>query len=119
MGARGFDIAARQKGLELFSLTLGQIDAFLGTVPLKPAVLRNPAGFAADPSWQIRLHQAPRSLPSTKPCIYDRDYNLALQQMQKELYLEEELHLAATISEEELEAYRQSKSVDPASILPP
>ena len=119
MGARGFDIAARQKGSELFSLTLGQIDAFLGTVPLKPAVLRNPAGFAAGPSWQIRLHQAPRSLPSTKPCIYDRDHNLALQQMQKELYLEEELHLAATISEEELEAYRQSKSVDPASILPP
>ena len=39
--------------------------------------------------------------------------------MQKELYLEEELYLAATISEEELEAYRQSKSVNPASILLP
>ena len=32
--------------------------------------------------------------------------------------MEKELHLSATITPEELEAYQQSKNVDPATLLP-
>ena len=48
----------------------------------------------------------------TQPWTYDQDHYLALHQMEKEL------HLSATITPEELEAYQQSKNIDPATLLP-
>jgi len=104
--ARSFDRAARLKGSELFSLTLGQIDAFLGCVSSNCSSIPHPfADLRLNP--EIRFPHV-----STKLRTYDRDQRLALYQMKKEL------HLFTTITAEELEAYRQSKNVDLATLLP-
>jgi len=106
LGARSFDRAARLKGSELFSLTLGQIDAFLGCVSSNCSSIPHPfADLRLNP--EIRFPHV-----GTKLRTYDRDQRLALYQMKKEL------HLFTTTTAEELEAYRQSKNVDPATLLP-
>ena len=89
MGAREFDRVARLKGSELFSLTLSQVDAFLGCAS----------------SHYTSVHD-------TKSRTHAEDHRRALYQMEKEI------HLAATITQKDLAAYREHKNVDPATLLP-
>ena len=91
--AHGFDCIARLKGSELFSLTLSQVNAFLDCTsshytPVSPQ------------SSDLHLNlENPYPYVRTQPWTYDQDHCLALHQMKKEL------HLSATITSEELEAY--------------
>ena len=109
LGAPSFDRATRAKGSEVFSISLRELDRFLGvssTAPSQPAT---------EPP--LDLVSSPRSRPPSRPIStssrsYNQDHNLALYQMEREF------HLAATTTQEDLEAYRKSKDVDPATILP-
>ena len=89
MRAHEFDCIARLKGSELFSLTLSQVDAFLGCAS---------------------SHYTP--VHDTKSRTHAEDHRRALYQMEKEI------HLAATITQEDLAAYREHKNVDSATLLP-
>ena len=101
-----FDCIACLKGSELFSLTLSQVNAFLGCAsshytPVSPQ------------SSDLHLNlENPYPYVRTQPQTYDQDHCLALHQMKKEL------HLSAIITPEELEAYQQSKNVDLTTLLP-
>lgn len=76
----------------MFSLTLGQIDTFLGSeFPSQPLSLSDPV--KPHPSKTLS------SYTSSQPRTYIQDQRLALQQMNKEL------HLAVSTSQEELKAY--------------
>ena len=89
MRAHEFDRIARLKESELFSLTLSQVDAFLGCAS---------------------SHYTP--VHDTKSCTHAEDHHRALYQMEKEI------HLAATITQKDLAAYREHKNVDSATLLP-
>ena len=109
LGARGFDRATRVKGSEVFSISLRELDAFLG--------ISDPASFKFSSHVQSpsipRLDQKILPLvPDTRPRTYVEDHRRALHRMDKEI------HLAATVNQEDLEAYRQRKNVDPATLLP-
>ena len=106
LGARGFDCAARLEGSELFSLTIAQIDAFLGHVrPKDNPVLHPPFDLRTKP-------ENPYPYVGNQPRNHHQDHRLALYKMEKEI------HLATTDTPEDLEAYRRSKNVDPATLLP-
>jgi hypothetical protein len=108
LGARGFDRAARAKDVEIFSITLREIDIFLNLAENLP---RSGPDLAQIPG-SLNPSKPSLSYGDTKINTYDRDHRLALHQMEKEL------HLAASTTQEDLEHYRQSKNVDPATILP-
>ena len=106
MRACEFDRVARLKESELFSLTLSQVNAFLGCAS---------SHYTPVSSQSSDLHlnlENPYPYVRTQPWTYDQDHCLALHQIKKEL------HLSATTTPEELEAYWQSKNVDPATLLP-
>lgn len=104
LGACSFDRVARIKESEVFSFSLRDLDKFLGTSA--------PAESSAGTSELMISSPPPRPSP-TSSRSYDQDHGYALYQMKKEL------HLAATATQEDLETYRNSKNVDPATILPP
>jgi len=108
LGARGFDRATRAKDVEMFSITLREIDLFLNLAESSP---RSGPDLTQIPS-SLNPQKPSLSFGDTKINTYDRDYRLALHQMEKEL------HLATSTTQEDLEHYRQSKNVDPATILP-
>ncbi len=100
VAAHTYDRLGRQKDAEIFSVTLQEIDRALGIHP--PEEIPHPA-----------------PMPSLKPPVIsptvssqERDHRLALFKMEKEI------HLANSITEEELELYRQRKNIDPATKLP-
>ena len=117
LGARNFDRAARQKGSELFSLTLHQIDDFLGIQSVQAERAEaQPENARSALKFQMPNLLRPLCLDpdgSSRPRTHAYNLHRSLQQMEKEI------HLAATSTPEELEAYRQSKNVDPLTILPP
>ena len=120
LGARCFDRATRGKDIEVFSITLKEIDGFLNLEPTpsdgsKPrcAVLSVPSS-SLNPDGSKPRHAALPVQSSSRPkdSTYDKDHGLNLRQMEKEF------RLAASTTQEDLEAYRQSKNVDPSTILP-
>ena len=120
LGARCFDRATRGKDVEVFSITLKEIDGFLNLEPTpsdesKPrcAVLSVPSS-SLNPDGSKPRHAALPVQSSSRPkdSTYDKDHGLNLRQMEKEF------RLAASTTQEDLEAYRQSKNVDPSTILP-
>ena len=102
LGARCFDRATRGKDIEVFSITLKEIDGFLNLDPAR-------SNGSKPPRAALPVQSSSRSKDST----YAKDHSRNLRQMEKEI------HLATSTTQEDLEAYRQSKNVDPATILPP
>ena len=104
--AREFDRVACLKGSELFSLTLSQVNAFLSCASSHYT--------SVSPQFSdLHLNlENPYPYVRTQPWTYDQDHHLALHWMKKEL------HLSAITTPEELEAYWQSKNVDPTTLLP-
>ena len=104
--AHEFDCIARLKECELFSLTLSQVDAFLSCTS------SHYTSVSPQSSDRHLNLENPYPYVRTQPQTYDQDHCLTLHQMKKEL------HLSATITPEELEAYQQSKNIDSATLLP-
>ena len=109
MRARGFDHVTWLKKSEVFSISLHELDAFLS--------IFNPALF--QPSFYVQSLLIPRldqkiltPVHDTKSCTHAEDHRRALYQMEKEI------HLAVTITQEDLAAYCERKNVDSATLLP-
>ena len=101
-----FDWDSCLKSVEVFSLTLHEIDFYLGLAspPSLQSLSRIPSLCQEKRFSFIYGNNKVRS--------YEKDHHLTLQWMEKEL------HLAAITTQEELELYWQSKNIDPATILP-
>ena len=109
LGACGFDRATRLKGSEVFSLTLRELDSFLG---FSSSTSFQPSVTSGDLLVSIPAQNSSSRAQNTSSRSHAQDHRLALHQMNQEL------HLAASQTEEDLEAYRRSKNVDPATIVP-
>ena len=104
VGPQTFTRLVRPDEQASFSLSLMEIDRFLGI----PNETPSPS------SQEPRTHESkPRYHRDPKLCAYDRAQNQAIFKMNREL------HLASAVTQEELQAYRDNKNVDPATILPP
>jgi len=115
LGARSFDHATHAKDIEVFSITLKEIDVFLNLEPISPPSLDPDGSKPRRTVLPVCSKNSPTlAQSSSRPqdSMYDEDHRLNLRQMEKEF------HLAASTTQEDLEAYRQSKNVDPATILP-
>ncbi len=106
IGARPFTRLVRSDEQAAFSLSLMEIDRFLGVPQEDPVPALNvprSTGFQSP---------RPRFFPDPARCAADQAHDRALFQMKKQL------HLASAVTQDELQAYRDSKNVDPATILP-
>ena len=108
INATTFDHLARQKDHEIFTLSIQEIDNFLGKPAPSPEPSHHPLNFDAH---SLQLFQSfPPLNPKASPS--DKEIHLALSRMNKELVLQ------TTVTQEELEEIRRRKNVDPATILP-
>ena len=88
---------------------LHELDAFLG--------ISDPASFQPSSHVQSLLiscldQKILTSVYDTKSCTHTEDHHRALYQMEKEI------HLAVTITQEDLAAYHEHKNIDSATLLP-
>ncbi len=107
MKACNFDYVARAKKIEIFNIILREINFFLNLVEF---LFKFELNFAQI-SNLLNLSKFLLFYRDTKINIYNRDYCLALYQMEKKLYL-----TIFTI-QEDLKYYRQSKNIDSITIL--
>ena len=108
MRAHGFNHVTWLKESEVFSISLHELNAFLGISDLT----------SFQPSSHVQSLSIPRLdqkiltlVHNTKSCTHAEDHCHALYQMEKEIYL------TVTITQEDLAAYYEHKNVDSATLL--
>ena len=106
IGARPFARLVRSDEQAAFSLSLIEIDRFL-EVPQGDSVPT--LNVSKNTNFQS---PRPRFSPDPARCAADQAHNRALFQIKKQL------HLASAVTQDKLQAYRDRKNVDPATILP-
>ena len=117
LGARQFThlVKPHEDEESAFSLSLMEIDRYLGIQePIPARSIKTQVRSKLDPEPNLLPSFAPRlvSHPDSKLCAYDQAYAQSMFRMNQEL------HLASAITQEELQAYRDNKNVDPALLLP-
>ena len=104
-----FDHLARQKDHEIFNISIREIDSFLGIeASPSPSI---PSSRSTAVNLKVHLQAFPPLNPGAS--LSEKEIHLAISTMSRELTLE------TSVTQEELEAYRRQKDVDPATLLPP
>ena len=112
IGAISFNRLTRKKNHDSFALSMKEIDLFLGKTNPEPLVMKASPSSAPD-----LIEKAKKPSPAYQPLPsgaspHEKEIHLALFKMNKALTL------ATAVTREELDAYRESKNVDPAPLLP-
>lgn len=110
ISALTFDHLARQKDHELFSLSLREIDQFLGRKLIDDPV-SSPSSWRSSAA-NLKAHLQTFPVLNPHASLSEKETFLAMSRMNKEL------HLGTAVTREELELIRLQKNVDPATLLP-
>ena len=109
--AASFNRLSRKKNYDIFVLSMKEIDRFLG-MEASPSPVPSLA-LNQSPSLVINSSPSPSYQPlSPQSSLSEKEIHLALFKMNKALTLH------ATVTQEELDEYRERKNVDPAPFLP-
>ena len=109
--AASFNRLSRKKNQDIFVLSMKEIDRFLG-MEASPSPVPSLA-LNQSPSLVINSSPSPSYQPlSPQSSLSEKEIYLALFKMNKALTLH------ATVTQEELDEYRERKNVDPAPFLP-